>query len=146
MKAVIYARGHNEASVENQINQCREHAQQKGWQVVAVYVDRCATGKDKQIACNQMIKDSQKGDFQIVLTTGLERITRRTGRYFCYVGELGKHGVKIVTIAKTDWVYDLLVEFMHGEKTTEQIAKTYNNALTKQRTATAREIKKRGNK
>lgn len=79
--AVIYARysSHNQkdASIEQQIAECMEHAKSLGLTVVDTYSDRAVTGKtDKRPQFQKLLKDAAKGFFSYVLAWKSNRMGR----------------------------------------------------------------------
>jgi len=71
-KAVIYARysSHNqrEESIEGQIRECQDFAARNDITIVGEYIDRAISGKtDNRADFQRMIKDSERGHFQVVL-------------------------------------------------------------------------------
>ena len=80
-RAVIYARysSHNqrEASIEQQVNACRALAEKLDLLVLDVYEDKAITGKtDRRPNFQRMMKDAEKGKFDLVLAWKSNRIGR----------------------------------------------------------------------
>ena len=80
MTAVIYARyssdNQREESIEGQIRECTAYAEKNGITVVKHYIDRAISAKtDNRPEFQQMIKDSDKKLFDIVLVWKLDDIT-----------------------------------------------------------------------
>lgn len=80
-RAVIYARysSHNqrEASIEQQVNACRALAEKLDLVVLDVYEDKAITGKtDRRPNFQRMMKDAEKGKFDLVLAWKSNRIGR----------------------------------------------------------------------
>lgn len=78
---VIYARysSHNqkEISIDQQVGECRQLAQECGISIVDVYKDKAITGKtDKRPDFQRMLKDAKLGKFQYVLAWKSSRIGR----------------------------------------------------------------------
>ena len=78
MTAVIYARyssdNQREESIEGQIRECTAYAEKNGITVVKHYIDRALSAKtDNRPDFQQMIKDSEKRLFDIVLVWKLDR-------------------------------------------------------------------------
>jgi len=72
MNGVIYARysSHNqrEESIEGQIRECKRYAEQHNITIVGEYADRAITGRtDDRAEFQKMIRDAEKGHFQVVL-------------------------------------------------------------------------------
>ena len=79
MTAVIYARyssdNQREESIEGQIRECTAYAEKNGITVVKHYIDRALSAKtDNRPDFQQMIKDSEKRLFDIVLVWKLDRL------------------------------------------------------------------------
>ena len=78
MTAVIYARyssdNQREESIEGQIRECTAYAEKNGITVIKHYIDRALSAKtDNRPEFQQMIKDSEKRLFDIVLVWKLDR-------------------------------------------------------------------------
>ena len=81
MTAVIYARyssdNQREESIEGQIRECTAYAEKNGITVVKHYIDLALSAKtDNRPDFQQMIKDSEKRLFDIVLVWKLDRFAR----------------------------------------------------------------------
>ena len=81
MNAVIYARyssdSQREESIEGQLHECTDYAEQNGMAVVGSYIDRALSAKTAdRPEFQQMIKDSANGLFEIVLVWKLDRFSR----------------------------------------------------------------------
>ena len=81
MTAVIYARyssdNQREESIEGQIRECTAYAEKNGITIVKHYIDRAISAKtDNRPEFQQMIKDSDKKLFDIVLVWKLDRLSR----------------------------------------------------------------------
>ena len=79
MTAVIYARyssdNQREESIEGQIRECTAYAEKNGINIVKHYIDRAISAKtDNRPEFQQMIKDSDKKLFDIVLVWKLDRL------------------------------------------------------------------------
>ena len=80
MTAVIYARyssdNQREESIEGQIRECTAYAEKNGITVIKHYIDRALSAKtDNRPDFQQMIKDSEKRLFDIVLVWKLDRFS-----------------------------------------------------------------------
>ena len=81
MNGVIYARyssdGQREESIEGQIRECTEYCARNGITVVRHYIDRALSAKtDNRPDFQQMIKDSAKGLFDVIVVWKLDRFAR----------------------------------------------------------------------
>ena len=87
MTAVIYARyssdNQREESIEGQIRECTAYAEKNGITVIKHYIDRAFSAKtDNRPEFQQMIKDSEKRLFDIVLINTSVYITSNLVIYF----------------------------------------------------------------
>lgn len=99
-KAVIYARysSHNqrEESIEGQLRECHDFASKNGFVVVNEYIDRAISGKtDNRPSFQRLIKDSEKGRFDVVIMYTLDRFARNRYDSAIYKAKLKKNGVRI---------------------------------------------------
>ena len=81
MTAVIYARystdSQREESIEGQIRECTAYAEKNGFTVVKHYIDRAVSAKtDNRPQFQQMIKDSERGIFDVIIVWKLDRFAR----------------------------------------------------------------------
>lgn len=102
MNAVIYARyssdSQREESIEGQLRECTDYAEQNGMTVVGSYIDRALSAKTAdRPEFQHMIKDSAKGLFEIVLVWKLDRFSRDRYDSAHYKHILKKNGVKVVS-------------------------------------------------
>ena len=102
MKAVIYARnsteGQREESIEGQLRECTQYCDKNGITIVRHYIDRAFSAKtDNRPEFLQMIKDSAKGLFDMVIVWKLDRFSRNRYDSAHYKALLRKNGVKVVS-------------------------------------------------
>ena len=102
MTAVIYARyssdNQREESIEGQIRECTAYAEKNGITIVKHYIDRAVSAKtDNRPEFQQMIKDSDKKLFDIVLVWKLDRFARNRYDSARYKTQLKKNGVKLMS-------------------------------------------------
>jgi DNA invertase Pin-like site-specific DNA recombinase len=79
MKAAIYCRVSTTAgqSVEMQLRDLRQLAQQRGYEIVAEFCDEGVSGScDSRPQLDRMLADAQRGKFQTVLIWRLDRLGR----------------------------------------------------------------------
>lgn len=98
--AVIYARysssGQREESIEGQLRECHEFAKKSGLTVIGEYIDKALTGRtDKRPDFQRMLRDSEKGIFQVVICWKMDRFARN--RYDSAINKykLKKNGVRL---------------------------------------------------
>ena len=66
-----------EASIEDQLRLCREHAKQQGWTVTDSYSDRAISGASLlRPGIQALIADAARKRFNIVLAESLDRLSR----------------------------------------------------------------------
>ncbi len=102
MKAVIYARyssdNQREESIEGQIRECTAFAEKNGVTILRHYIDRAFSAKtDNRPEFQNMIKDSSKRLFDMVIVWKLDRFARNRYDSARYKATLKKNGVKVVS-------------------------------------------------
>ena len=102
MKAVIYARyssdSQREESIEGQIRECTAFAEKNGITILRHYIDRAFSAKtDNRPEFQNMIKDSGKRLFDVVIVWKLDRFARNRYDSARYKATLKKNGVKVVS-------------------------------------------------
>ena len=102
MEAVIYARyssdNQREESIEGQIRECTAYAEKNSITVLKHYIDRAYSAKtDDRPEFQHMIKDSEKGLFDLILVWKLDRFARNRYDSARYKNQLKKNGVKVVS-------------------------------------------------
>ena len=98
MTAVIYARystdSQREESIEGQIRECTAYAEKNGFTVVKHYIDRAISAKtDNRPQFQQMIKDSERGIFDVIIVWKLDRFARNRYDSARYKTQLKRNGV-----------------------------------------------------
>ncbi len=102
MKAVIYARyssdNQREESIEGQIRECTAFAEKNGITILRHYIDRAFSAKtDNRPEFQNMIKDSGKRLFDMIIVWKLDRFARNRYDSARYKTALKKNGVKVVS-------------------------------------------------
>ncbi len=100
-KAVIYARysshSQREESIEGQVRECKEYAMRNDLTIIDEYVDKAISGKtDNRPSFQRLIRDSEKGLFQVVIMYTLDRFARNRYDSAIYKFKLKKNGVKVL--------------------------------------------------
>ena len=100
--AVIYARyssdRQTEQSIEGQVRVCNDYAERNGILIVNQYIDRATTGtNDNRDAFQQMLKDSDKKQFDFVLVYKLDRFSRNKFEMAMHRKRLKDNGIKILS-------------------------------------------------
>lgn len=101
MRAVIYARyscdHQREDSIEGQLRECKDFAEKNNLTVVTHYIDRTMSPKtDNRPQFQQMIKDSDKGLFDVIIVWKLDRFARNRYDSAHYKAMLRRNGVKVI--------------------------------------------------
>ncbi len=102
MTAVIYARyssdSQREESIEGQIRECTAFAEKNGITILRHYIDRAFSAKtDNRPEFQNMVKDSGKRLFDMVIVWKLDRFARNRYDSARYKATLKKNGVKVVS-------------------------------------------------
>jgi site-specific DNA recombinase len=105
MRAVIYARfssdQQREASIEDQVRQCRAFIAGKDWSFVRAYEDRAMSGASAfRPAYQQMREDSRAGGFDVAVAVSLDRFSRDQEDTAGLYKRLKHLGIPIVTVAE----------------------------------------------
>lgn len=101
--AVIYARysSHNqtEQSIEGQLHDGHAFAEKNEYHIIGEYIDRALTGtRDARPDFQRMIRDAEKGQFQVVIVWKLDRFARNRYDSAIYKAKLKKYGVRVVSV------------------------------------------------
>ncbi len=92
----------SEASIEDQFRLCREQASREGWRVIGSYHDAAISGSSTILrhGIQQLVRDAQRGEFNILLAEALDRISRDQADVATLYKHLKFAGVRIVTLAE----------------------------------------------
>ena len=110
--AVIYARyssdNQREESIKGQIRECTAYAEKNGITIVKHYIDRAIPAKtDNRPEFQQMIKDSDKKLFDIVLVWKLDRFARN--RY-----DSARYKTQLLYCTKSSTLWGAALFVLHG--------------------------------
>ena len=102
MTGIIYARyssdNQREESSDGQIRECKEFAEKNDIRIIDTYIDRALSAKtDNRPSFQQMIKDSSKGLFDVIIVWKLDRFARNRYDSARYKAQLRKNGVKVIS-------------------------------------------------
>ena len=100
--AVIYARyssdSQSEQSIEGQVRVCKQFAEKNDLLIVDQYIDRALTGtNDNRAAFQQMLKDSKRKQWSVVIVYKLDRFARNKYESVVNRKKLFDNGVQIVS-------------------------------------------------
>lgn len=104
-RVALYARyssdNQRDASIDDQLRQCRERAAREGWTVVETYSDRAISGASLiRSGIQSLLADAQAGRFDIVLSEALDRISRDQEDVAGVFKRLRFAGVTIFTLSE----------------------------------------------
>jgi DNA invertase Pin-like site-specific DNA recombinase len=104
-RVALYARYSSEnqrdASIEDQLRLCREHAERQGWEVVDSYSDRAISGASLiRPGIQELMHDAHGGRFNVVLAEAMDRLSRDQEDVAAVYKRLMFAGVKIVTLSE----------------------------------------------
>lgn len=102
MRCAIYARvstglDSQKDSLESQVSFFENHIKEKGWQLVDVYADEGITGRSmaRRESLKRLIRDAERGLFDVVLIKALSRLSRDTPDTINIVRTLHSHNVEV---------------------------------------------------
>lgn len=101
--AVIYARysSHNqrEASLEQQIAECKQYAERNGYKIIEVYQDAAISGRtDDRPAFKRMMHDAKKEQFDFIISWKSNRIGRNMHQTLANMAKLSEYGVECLYV------------------------------------------------
>ena len=107
MRAVIYARfssdRQTEESIVAQVRACREYAEKRGLDVIAIYSDEAISGRESKTASRvqyqEMLKAAGRGEFDVILVHKFDRVARSLNEHVNLQARLNKWNVELVAVA-----------------------------------------------
>jgi len=104
-RVALYARyssdNQRDASIEDQLRQCRERAKREGWTITDTYSDRAISGASLiRTGIQSLLTDAQAGRFDMVLSEALDRISRDQEDVAAVFKRLRFAGVQIITLSE----------------------------------------------
>ena len=104
-KVALYARVSTEEQVDGnsldaQIEAMRAHAQSKGYEVIAEYVDGGYSGKnDNRPEFKKLIASALGGEFDAIIVHKLDRFSRSREDAIVYKSQLKKKGIRVISVS-----------------------------------------------
>ncbi|MED4599678.1 recombinase family protein [Paenibacillus validus] len=102
MRCAIYARvstvlDSQKDSLESQVSHFENYIKDKGWELVDIYADEGITGTStaQRHQLKRLLKDAERGLFDVVLIKALSRLSRDTSDSINIVRTLNSHNVKL---------------------------------------------------
>jgi DNA invertase Pin-like site-specific DNA recombinase/uncharacterized small protein (DUF1192 family) len=140
---VLYIRysstGQNEQTVEGQIRVCKEWAEQNGYVVVGVYIDKAKSAwsdSDKRVEFNKMLADANTGKFQFILVYKFDRFARNRLDSQMHKQRLKKEfGIRVLSATEPvsddegGEIYEMFLEW-NDEKYSQRLSKRVRDGLT----------------
>ena len=104
-RAAIYARYSSEnqrdASIEDQVRQCRARIKQEGWQEAEVYSDPAISGATTlRPGYQKMLEDARAGCFEVLVAEALDRLSRDQENIAGLFKQLSFAGVRLITLSE----------------------------------------------
>jgi site-specific DNA recombinase len=117
LRAAIYARFstdmQRDASIEDQVDSCRDFIRQHGWTVSEIYSDEAISGSSMfRPGIERLQRDVRAGKFDIVVSEGLDRLSRSLADVSKFYDRMEHLGVEIWTI--TEHKVDKMVITLKG--------------------------------
>ena len=105
IRAVIYARyssdNQRDASIEDQVRQCRARIEQEKWRLGEIYSDHAISGATAlRPGYQKLLEDARAGRFEVVVAEALDRLSRDQEHIAGLFKQLRFAGVKLVTLAE----------------------------------------------
>lgn len=133
-KVALYARfssdNQRSESIDAQVRAMKQFCSNQKWQVVATYIDEARSATtDNRPQFQQMIADSSKGEFEIVLVHKLDRFSRDRYDSAIYKKKLKKNNVKLCSVLER---IDDSPESIMMESVLEGMAEYYSKNLARE--------------
>ena len=94
-RAVLYMRVSSvDQHPETQLQDLRQLAAQRGFEIVKEYTDRISGAKARRPGLDQMMADARRGKFDVVLVWASDRIARSVKHFLDVLDELNRIGVE----------------------------------------------------
>ena len=117
IRCVIYARYSNaklqsDKSIDDQISECRAHAEQMGYTVTNIYTDAGISGSSmiNRSGFRDLLSDAEKGLFSVVVSEALDRISRSMKDTASIYERLTYYNIKVMTSTEGE-ITDMHVGF-----------------------------------
>ena len=118
LRVAIYARfstdKQRDASIEDQIESCRDLAAREGWEVAATYHDRATSGASMfRPGIEALQREARAGKFDIVLAEAMDRLSRKLADIAKFHERMEHLGIRIHTLTEGE-----ITEMLIGMKGT----------------------------
>jgi len=97
-RAALYMRVSTvDQNPESQFHDLRQMAEQRGYQIVAEYVDRVSGTKPRRPGLSDLMRDARRGRFDVVLVWASDRIARSVKHFLEVLDELNRLQVEFIS-------------------------------------------------
>jgi site-specific DNA recombinase len=105
MRAAIYARyssdHQRDASIDDQVRQCRKRIDKEGWHLTEVYSDHAISGASTlRPGYQRMLEDARNGGFDVLVAEALDRLSRDQEDIAGLYKQLSFASVQIITLSE----------------------------------------------
>jgi site-specific DNA recombinase len=105
MRAAFYARyssdNQRDASIEDQVRQCRARIDEEEWQRGEVYSDHAISGATTlRPGYQKMLEDARSGRFEVLVAEALDRLSRDQENIAGLFKQLSFAGVRLITLSE----------------------------------------------
>ena len=103
LRCAIYARvsttlDAQKTSIDNQIDIFNRYASERGWEITKIYTDKKTATKNNRPGFKQLVEDTQKGIFDIVLAKELSRLARNGALSYAFRDTCQTNKVHIICL------------------------------------------------
>jgi site-specific DNA recombinase len=104
-RAVIYARyssdNQRDASIDDQVRQCRARIDQEEWQLAEIYSDHAISGATTlRPGYQRMLENARAGRFEVLVAEALDRLSRDQENIAGLFKQLSFAGVRLITLSE----------------------------------------------
>jgi len=105
MRAVIYARyssdNQRDASIDDQVRQCRKRIDSDGWRLTEVYSDHAISGASTlRPGYQKMLEDARNGGFDVLIAEAMDRLSRDQEDIAGLYKQLSFADIQIITLSE----------------------------------------------
>ena len=105
MRAAIYARyssdNQRDASIDDQVRQCRKRIESDGWRLTEVYSDHAISGASTlRPGYQKMLTDARNGGFDVLIAEAMDRLSRDQEDIAGLYKQLSFADIQIITLSE----------------------------------------------
>ena len=99
MRTAIYARSAIAGGCEAQLKELRANVLQPGWKIIGEYLDDGVSGlRSRRPALDRLMADGEKGMFECVVVSDLERLSRNPRQLMQHLAHLQQLGLRFLAM------------------------------------------------